>query len=140
MPVQYDIVSRNTKISSSMLLSYINAYLYNMILSAETLRYLVVCYCALLIHACTIWYCQRNTKISNILLLSAWCWISYCFFSQYHIGQVCIKGEEQYYTAGYLSVSSDNIILYRYALMEDNNMLLDILVFLLTISYCTGMY
>jgi hypothetical protein len=65
------------------------------------------------------------------------------------------------------SISSDNIILYRYVLMEkdnsilldivvfhltiscctyryvlieDNTMLLDILVFLLTISYCTGMY
>ena len=40
-----------------------------------------------------------------------------------------------------LSASSDNIILYRYVLTErDNNMMLDILVFLLTISYCTGMY
>ena len=30
---------------------------------------------------------------------------------------------------------------YRYVLIEkDNNMLLDILVFLLTESYCTGMY
>jgi hypothetical protein len=54
---------------------------------------------------------------------------------------------------GYISVSSDNIIVYRYGFMEkynnmmsdilyryalmkkDNNMLLDIFVFLLTISY-----
>jgi hypothetical protein len=64
-----------------------------------------------------------------------------CFLWQYHIVQVCINGEGQQYTAGYLSVSSDNIIVYRYLLMEkDNNMLLDILVFLLTISYCTGMH
>jgi hypothetical protein len=36
---------------------------------------------------------------------------------------------------------SDNIILYRYVLMEmDNNMLLDILVFLMTTSYWTGIY
>ena len=50
--------------------------------------------------------------------------------------QVCINREGQYYAAGYLSVYSDNIILYRYVLMEkDNNMLLDILVFLLTISF-----
>ena len=54
---------------------------------------------------------------------------------------VCINGEGPYYDAGYLSVSSDNIILYRYVLMEkDSNMMLDILVFLLTIPYCTGMH
>ena len=48
---------------------------------------------------------------------------------------VCINGEGSYYEAGYLSVSSDNIILYRYVLMEkDKYMLLDILEFLLTIS------
>ena len=28
--------------------------------------------------------------------------------------KVCINGEGQYYAAGYISVSSDNIILYRY--------------------------
>jgi hypothetical protein len=40
MPVQYDIVRRNPKISSSIFLSFsINAYLYNMILSEETLEY-----------------------------------------------------------------------------------------------------
>ena len=50
-------------------------------------------------------------------------------------------GEGQQHYARYISVSSDNIILYRYVLMEKKkNMLLDILVFLLTISYCTGMY
>ena len=38
-------------------------------------------------------------------------------------------------------VSSDNFILYRYVAMEkDSTMMMDILVFLLTISYCTGMY
>jgi hypothetical protein len=47
----------------------------------------------------------------------------------------------QYYAAGYLSVSSDNIILYRYVLMKkDNNIMLNILVFLQIIPYCTGMY
>jgi hypothetical protein len=52
----------------------------------------------------------------------------------------CIDGEGQQYSAGYFSVSSDNIILYKYVLMEkDNNKLLDILALLLTISYCTGM-
>ena len=46
VPVQYDIVRGNIKISSSMLLSFsINTYLYNMILSEETLRYLAACYC-----------------------------------------------------------------------------------------------
>ena len=67
------------------------------------------------------------------------------------------------YAARYLSVSSHKIILYRYVLIEKENnmlldilqvsvqvcvngeeqkkiMLLDILVFLLTISYCTGIY
>ena len=45
------------------------------------------------------------------------------------------------YAARYLSVSSDNIILYKYLLIEkNNNMILDILVFPLTISYYTGMY
>jgi hypothetical protein len=45
------------------------------------------------------------------------------------------------YDAGYLGVSSDNFILYRYVAMEkDNTMMMDILVFLLTISYCIGMY
>ena len=39
IPVQYDIVRRNTKISSSMSFSSINTYLYNMILPEETLRY-----------------------------------------------------------------------------------------------------
>jgi hypothetical protein len=66
--------------------------------------------------------------------------VQYDIFWQYHIVEVCIKVEGQYYAAGYLSFSSDNIILYRYVLMEDNNILLDIFVFLLTISYCTGMY
>ena len=38
-------------------------------------------------------------------------------------------------------VSADNIIVYRYLIIEkNNNMILDILVFLLTISYCTSMY
>jgi hypothetical protein len=97
-PVQYDIVRRNTKISSIILLSFfIYTYLYNMILSAETLRY-PASYCcpSPLIHTSTIWYCQkkhsniqhhviflfhlyipiqydivrRNTKISSIILLS----------------------------------------------------------------------
>ena len=50
-------------------------------------------------------------------------------------------GEGQQHYARYLSVSSGNIILYRYVLMvRANTMLLDILVFLLTILYCTGMY
>jgi hypothetical protein len=40
-----------------------------------------------------------------------------------------------------LVFSPDNIIVYRYVVMEkENNILLDILMFLLTISYCTGMY
>jgi hypothetical protein len=73
---------------------------------------------------------EDNTMLLDILVFLQT--ISYC--------TVCINGEGQYYAAGYLSVSSDNIILYRYILMEkDNNKLLDILVFLLTISYCTGM-
>jgi hypothetical protein len=56
------------------------------------------------------------------------------FLLKIHIVQVCINGEEQYYEAGYLSVSYDNIILYRYVLMEkNNNMMLDIFVILLTI-------
>ena len=39
------------------------------------------------------------------------------------------------YAARYLSVSFDNIILYKYLLIEkNNNMILDILVFPLTIS------
>jgi hypothetical protein len=55
MPVQYDIVRRNTKISSSMLLSSINPYLYNMILSEETLKYPAAYHCpSPLIHTCTI--------------------------------------------------------------------------------------
>jgi hypothetical protein len=62
IPVQYDIVRRNTKISSSMLLSFsINIYVYNMILSEETLWYPAACYCpSLFIHTCTIWYCQNK--------------------------------------------------------------------------------
>jgi hypothetical protein len=65
--------------------------------------------------------------------------VGYCL--SLHFVQVCINGEEQQHADGYLSVSSDNFILYRYVLMEkDKNMLMDILVFLLTISYCTGMY
>ena len=55
MPVQYDIVRRNTKISNSILLSSINTYLYNMILSEETLRYPAAYHCpSPLIHTCTI--------------------------------------------------------------------------------------
>jgi hypothetical protein len=54
--------------------------------------------------------------------------------------QVCISGEGQVYVAVYLSVAPDNTKLYRYILMEENNMLLDIFVFLLTIPYCTGMF
>jgi hypothetical protein len=61
IPVQYDFVRRNTKISSSMLFSSINTYLYNMILSEETLGYPALCYCpSPCIHTCTIWYCQRK--------------------------------------------------------------------------------
>jgi hypothetical protein len=70
----------------------INPYLHNMILPEETLRPLAACYCPSLIHTCTI-----------------------------HIVQVSINGEEQKYAAGYLSVSSDSIVLYRCALMEKNN-------------------
>jgi hypothetical protein len=45
------------------------------------------------------------------------------------------------HTCGYLNVASGNVILYRYVLKEkDNIILLDILVFLLAISYCTGMF
>jgi hypothetical protein len=54
--------------------------------------------------------------------------------------RLCISGEGQSYAAGYLTVAPDNTKLYRYILMEENNMLLDILVFLLTIPYCTGMF
>jgi hypothetical protein len=40
IPVQYDIVRRNTKISTSMLLSFsVYTYLYNMIFPEESLRY-----------------------------------------------------------------------------------------------------
>jgi hypothetical protein len=62
IPVHYDIVRTNTKISSIIVLSFsITTYLYTMILSEETLRYLAVCYCpSILIHTCTIWYCQKK--------------------------------------------------------------------------------
>ena len=54
---------------------------------------------------------------------------------------VCINGEGHQNDAGYLSVSSDNIILYRIILMEkDNKMLVDMLVFLLTKPYGACMY
>jgi hypothetical protein len=62
IPVQYDIVRRNTKISSIILLSfYINTYLYNMQLSEESLRY-PASYCcpSTLIHTWTIRYFQKK--------------------------------------------------------------------------------
>jgi hypothetical protein len=46
IPIQYDIVRRNTKISSIIVLSFsITIYLCNMILSEETLRYPAAYYC-----------------------------------------------------------------------------------------------
>ena len=92
--VQYDIVIRNTKISSSILLSFsINTYLNNTLLSEETLRYPAAYYCpSPLIHTFTI---KVITKLPN---------------------------SEQ--SAGYLSVSSDNMILYRYVLVEKYNNIL----------------
>ena len=96
-----------------MLLSVsIYTYLYNMILSEETLRYPASYYFpSPLIHTSTIWYCTGMYKWRRTI---TWCWIFECFFWQYHIVQVCIHGERQYHNAGYLSISSDNILLYRY--------------------------
>jgi hypothetical protein len=45
LSVQYDIVRRNTEISSGISLSFsINTYLYGIILSEETLKYPAACY------------------------------------------------------------------------------------------------
>jgi hypothetical protein len=54
--VQFDTVRRNTKISRSILLSFsINTYLYNIIMTEETLRYPASYYCpSPLIHTSTI--------------------------------------------------------------------------------------
>jgi hypothetical protein len=73
IPVQHDIVRRNTKISSIILLSfYINTYLNNMIFSEETLRYPAACYCpSTLIHTVQHDIFRGNTKISSITLLSS---------------------------------------------------------------------
>ena len=91
----------------------------------------------ILMFVLTISYCTGFNKWRRTIIS---CWIYQCSLGQHHIVQVGVT-EGQYYPAGYLSVSCDNIILYMYALMEkDNNIMLDILVFLLTISYCTGMY
>ena len=60
--VQYDIVRRNTKISSNIYLSFsINTFQYNMILWEETLRYPAACPTTL-IHTGTIEYCQKKHK------------------------------------------------------------------------------
>jgi hypothetical protein len=61
IPVQYEIVRRNTRISIIILLSFsIVTYLYNMKLSEETPRYPASYYCPTLIHTCTTWYCQKK--------------------------------------------------------------------------------
>jgi hypothetical protein len=61
IPVWYDIDRRNSKIASSMLISFsINTYLYNMILSEETLRYPAACPTTLIHITCTLWYCKKN--------------------------------------------------------------------------------
>jgi hypothetical protein len=110
------IVRRNTKISSSILLSFsINTYLYNMVLSEETLRYLPAYFCFYpLIHTCII----------NIILY-----------------RYVLMDKNKNMLVDILVFSSNDMILYRYLLMVmDNNMMLDIFVFHLTISYWIGMY
>ena len=96
IPVQYAIVSRNTKISSFILLSfYINTYLNNMILSEETLRYSAACYCpSTLIHTVQHHIFIGNTKISGIILL-------YFYINTYLYNMIFSEETLRYPTACY---------------------------------------
>ena len=66
---------------------------------------------AILVFLLTKSYCKCMYQWRTMIC----CWTSLYFFWQFHSVPVCINGEGQWYAAGHLSVSSNNILLYRYA-------------------------